>query len=193
MKAINHKERVKELDDKIWCVEAYIECKESAVKSAYQQLRKSNPDAKFSDLFEIASKKVDYHQAEKYKKELEQLKKELDFHYLMGLEKKYMNKYLFTDVCPYEVTYEITHKMFMIRPMKCTIKKEALEKMRETFVLGGFLGHTDNSLQEWDIESDQNASEICVHLKKDGYWYETGSSIKFKLSDKPMKVYDYNF
>ena len=104
-----------------------------------------------------------------------------------------MNEYLYSDVNPYEVVGEITEKYFMIRPMKCTIKKESLEKMRESFVLGGFLGHTDNSLQEWDIGPDESAPVTFVRLRKDGYWYLTGGKIKFHLSDKPVKFHDYNF
>ena len=189
----DHKNKVVELDKKIEECEKFIEFKESKLKAQYQLLKLQNPKAGHIELFSLASEKTGYDKVQEYKKGLEQLKNDRLFHYLMGLEKKYMNEYLYSDINPYEVVGEITEKYFMIRPMKCTVKKYSLEKMRESFVPGGFLGHTDNSLQEWKIESDESAPTIFVRLRKDGYWYMTGGSIKFHLSDKPIKFHDYNF
>ena len=110
------------------------------------------------------------------------------------LEKKYANQHLYTDTNPYEVVEELSDKRIMVRAMKCTIKPEAKAALQASFVPGGFFGHTDNDLQEWDYESDASAPLIELRKHKDGRWYETGSRhCPFTLSDHPVKYYDYNF
>jgi hypothetical protein len=58
---------------------------------------------------------------------------------------------------------------------------------------GGFCGHfTNNNEQRWDITSDASAAVIRIRKHKNGYWKDASGGI-FRLSDMPVKFYDYNF
>lgn len=174
-------------------VEDYIGFLENKVKATYQLLVAQNPSASQYDLMKTAHDRVGYDKVIKAKKDLEQLKSKQRYHFLMALEKKYMNEYLWSDVNPYEVIEERSDKCFVIRSMKATLTEEAKKELQESFVPGGFVGHFDNSAQEWKYESDPDGVVVVVRRWNDGYWHQPGSPIKFKLSDAPLKVYDYNF
>lgn len=174
-------------------VEDYIGFLENKIKAAYQLLVAQNPSASQYDLIKTAHDRVGYDKVTKAKKDLEQLKSKQRYHFLMALEKKYMNEYLWSDVNPYEVIEERTEKCFVIRAMKATLTEKAKTDLQESFVPGGFCGHFDNSLQAWTYESDPDGVTLVVRKWKDGCWHQPGSPIKFRLSDAPLKVYDYNF
>lgn len=106
------------------------------------------------------------------------------------LEKKYANHYMYSDIEPYEVIEERTPDLYIIRSMKCT--EGDMTKLKDSFVAGGFCGHFDNSLQEWNIESDENGTIQKIRRHKDGTW-RTPSGSKFSISSRPVKFYDYNF
>lgn len=106
----------------------------------------------------------------------------------------YCNEYLYSDVRPYEVMEIVNERTLIIREMKAEIKKEAKEALHESFVPGGFVGHFNNDLQDWDIVPDEKGFVTKVRRHKDGYFYIAGcKGSKFALNDKPVKFYDYNF
>ena len=80
----------------------------------------------------------------------------------------------------------------IVRQMKATIKPEAMVALRKSFVAGGFMGHTDNSLQEWDYETDETQPLETIRKHKDGKWYGYGGS-RFTIEAQPREFHDYNF
>lgn len=118
-------------------------------------------------------------------KEIEKLELEL-------LEKKYANHYGYSDVEPYEVIEEITPNKYLIRWMKSAQTEESKKKLKESFVAGGFIGHVENDLQEWNISSCDETEAFAIRRHKDGNWYDSIHR-KYVISPKPIKFYDYNF
>ena len=110
-----------------------------------------------------------------------QLKKGQDFQKLEI--KSFCNLHLYTDIEPYEVVSVINPKKVVIRPMSAT----RISEMK--FVVGGFAGHcTNNFDQKWSFESLPDAQTITITLTKKGW----GQGMH-RMSDKPIKFYDYNF
>ena len=188
-----HLDQVQYLDKKISEIEEFVTFLDNKIKATYKLLTKQNPEADTYDLMKIAHDRVGFDKLMKAKKDQEKLKTKKRFHYLMSLDKKYMNEYLWSDVNPYEVIEERSDKCFVIRSMKATLTEDAKNELQESFSPGGFVGHFDNSAQEWKYESDPDGVVVVVRRWNDGYWHQPGSPIKFKLSDAPLKVYDYNF
>ena len=118
-------------------------------------------------------------------KEIKKLELEL-------LEKKYANHYGYSDVEPYEVVEEITPNKYLIRWMKSVQTEESKNKLKESFVVGGFCGHFDNDLQEWNIASCEDVLPFAIRRHKDGKWYDVYHR-KYVISSKPIKFYDFNF
>ena len=105
----------------------------------------------------------------------------------------YMNRHGYTDVYPYEVISIDTPKKMTIREMLAAETEESKKRRKESFVPGGFCGHTDNDVQEWDIHSNSNSRfDFAVRLHNDGYWYDTNGN-RYAMSNKPIKFYDFNF
>ena len=101
---------------------------------------------------------------------------------------KYANHYGYTDVNPYEVVNKISDKTLEIRPMDC---KEL--PWKKDFHLGGFFGHTSNQEdQKWEISSNKNHNTIRIRLRKNGEWKDKYNG-RYRLSEEPIKFYDYNF
>lgn len=125
--------------------------------------------------------------------EVKAIKARIDELHIETLEKKYANNIMYTDVNPYEVIEEIDAKTYMIREMKANITEEASKKLKQSFVPGGFVGHFDNSLQEWDITSDETAPIIKIRKHKDGFFYTPKNGRRFRIDDHPVKRYDFNF
>lgn len=101
---------------------------------------------------------------------------------------KYANQFGYSDVEPYEVVKVISEKTIEIRAMDT----KALPWKRD-FHPGGFFGHTSNQEeQKWDITSNENNPVFRIRLSKNKGWRNAGGS-RFKLSDKPIKFYDFNF
>ncbi len=101
---------------------------------------------------------------------------------------QYANQYSHSDVTPFEVVRVISDKTIEIREMLAT--KAAGEKLE--FHAGGFSAHCSNQqAQKWDITPNEQAQIIRARKQKDG----TFKSIygKHRLSDTPVKFYDYNF
>lgn len=101
---------------------------------------------------------------------------------------KYANHYGYSDVNPYEVVRVISDKTIEIREMNA----ERDPEWKPEFVVGGFSAHCLNQGdQEWIITRDETAPVIRIRLGKNGWKDAHGR--KFKLSDEPVKFYDYNF
>lgn len=108
------------------------------------------------------------------------------------LEKKYANHYGYSDIEPYEVVEERTPNMYLIRWMKSVQTEKSKKELKDSFVAGGFCGHFDNDLQEWDITSCEDNQPFAIRRHKDGNWYDTYHR-KYCISSKPIKFYDFNF
>lgn len=125
---------------------------------------------------------------------LEKLKREQFFYGLLSGDKRiYANQHFYTDVEPWEVVEIKSERLLVVRPMKATIKPEAKKALHDSFTPGGFCGHFDNSAQEWDYESDPNATTVKIRRHKDGAFYMANDSTRFVISDKPCKHFYYNF
>jgi hypothetical protein len=98
---------------------------------------------------------------------------------------KYANLIRWSDVEPFEVIKE-TAKTITIRKMECE------KNFKPEYVAGGFSAICINqNEQNWNITSNETNQLVKAYLRKDGnYWSKYG---KHKISDAPMKVYDYNF
>lgn len=101
-------------------------------------------------------------------------------------EMKYANKIGYSDIDPWEIIRFIGKKTVLIRSMKTVLTKTP------SSTPGGFCAHFENHEQEWEITSDPNGHEIKIRLHKNGY-YRNKYGSKFKLSDRPVKFYDFNF
>ncbi len=103
------------------------------------------------------------------------------------INREYANLLGYSDVTPYEVISK-TAKTILIREMEAVIDPQWSPKI----IPGGFVGHCVNQdEQKWLICSNGTHEIIRARLRKDGYfWSRYG---KHKLSDKPIKYYDYNF
>lgn len=98
--------------------------------------------------------------------------------------RKYCNQYFHTDIEPWEVLQVISEKKVLIRKMDAVIKSAPKE-----FHAGGFSGNfSDNDEQRWECKSNpENYTEV-ITLTKNGW-----GGGRFRMSDKPVKFYDYNF
>lgn len=97
--------------------------------------------------------------------------------------RKYCNYKSWTDVTPYEVVRVISPKLIEIRQMKAELKKAP-----EVLGIGGFAGVFDNSTQEWECFPDESMPIERVKLLKGGW-----GGGKYRMSDRPIYYYDYNF
>jgi len=103
--------------------------------------------------------------------------------------KNYCNKCSWTDVDPYEVVSVISDITVEVKAMKVT-----LVKAPQDFHPGGFVGHySDNRAQEWSYKSDPDAPVTRVRWSKANHQWQKGKHVRFIMSDKPYKFYDYNF
>lgn len=123
---------------------------------------------------------------------IKELKREINFHTIMMQEKKYATEHLWSDAHAYEIIEEKTATKMLVRQLKATIKPEARKALHESFIPGGFCGHFDNDLQEWDFEVNENNPIIEIRKHKNGRWYASGKR-HFTIEAQPREYYDYNF
>lgn len=103
--------------------------------------------------------------------------------------KQYANHYGYSDVTPYEVVKTISEKTIEVRRMKY----ELLNKDELKFHAGGFAANCSNQRdQKYSFDSDPDESIVRLRLRKDGCFYDKWGN-KFRLNDKPIRFYDYNF
>lgn len=124
---------------------------------------------------------------------IDQLKKEAEYCRIRSLDKFYCNRHLYSDVQPYEVIEIISDNRLKLRGMNYVQTQGSVERLRESFSPGGFLGHFDNSVQEWICTPDTTGIVVEVRRRKDGHFYEVNGSIPYVLSDKPIRYRDFNF
>jgi hypothetical protein len=102
---------------------------------------------------------------------------------------QYANRYGHSDVTPYEVVRKVSDKCLEVRWMRSTQDPD----WKPNIISGGFSGIcTNNNQQKWNITSDTSAAVVRIRKHKNGYWKDASGSV-FRLSDKPIMFYDYNF
>jgi hypothetical protein len=132
---------------------------------------------------------------EMVRKHLSEVTERIQWMELITLPKIYMNRMCYTDIEPYEVVKINTVKNITIRPMKSVETQESKAARIASFIPGGFCGHTDNSVQQWDITSDETIDEkdyITVRMHKDGRYYDAQGGV-YIMSKTPTRYYDFNF
>ena len=121
---------------------------------------------------------------------------------LNTITEKFANHLGYSDINPYEVVRVVSEKCVEIRAMDA----EPI-KWKKDIVQGGFSHHVKNQdEQKWDITSNEANPIIRIRLnksKRETFNIKTGWTNllewknkygdRYKLSDKPIKFYDYNF
>jgi hypothetical protein len=101
---------------------------------------------------------------------------------------KYANHIGYSDVTPYEVVRVISDKTIEVREMDAKLD----DSVNLQFHVGGFSAHCSNQHeQKWFITSNENNPIVRIRMNKAGWKDNAGR--RFKLSEKPIKFYDYNF
>jgi hypothetical protein len=101
---------------------------------------------------------------------------------------QYANHYGYTDVDPYEVVRRVSDITLEIREMNA-VRGPSVPLQ---FIPGGFSAHCVNQYdQKWLISTNESAPIIRIRFGKNGWKDKDGR--RYKLSDKPVKFYDYNF
>lgn len=119
-------------------------------------------------------------------KVIDRLKKFLDGYHYQTKIRKYANLHLHTDVQPYEVVRVVSEKCVEVRPMET----KQIEFPKE-FHVGGFSAHcSDQHRQKYEYFSNENAPVMKIRKTKKGWRL---GSMKFRMSNAPIKFYDYNF
>ena len=108
-------------------------------------------------------------------------------------EKKFASQYLWTDVHAYQVVEEKTPNLIIVRELDAKLTPEAEEALNASFTPGGFVGHFDNSKQDWVYSENAENPLITIRRHKDGKFYQAGDSCPFVIKSQPYKFYDYNF
>ncbi len=178
MKTINHQEQIAALRPVI----GGLICKRDGYERAWL-LALANGDANKNSLWEEYSR---------IKDEIKNLKAQLTFHTIMAKEKKYAVMWLYSDAHAYEIIEEKSDKTILVRRLDATIKPEAKKLLHDSFVPGGFCGHYDNDLQDWDFAVNENNPIETIRKHKDGRWYGIGKT-RFTIEAEPYEKYDYNF
>ena len=108
--------------------------------------------------------------------------------------KKYINYSTFSDVQPYEViSFSKSGKRAKVR----RLDGERTNQHEDTVTPGGFCAHFEYGPngQQWDLKPTDHYSTMS--LRKHGRWEKVGCStcnyMGGRLSDEPVKFYDYNF
>lgn len=100
----------------------------------------------------------------------------------------YANHMGYSDVTPFEVVRVISNQTLEIREMNA-VRDESIQL---EWAAGGFTGVCLNQRdQRWTITSNDANPVKRIRLGKQGWKDAHGG--KFKLADKPVKFYDYNF
>lgn len=101
----------------------------------------------------------------------------------------YANHYSYSDITPYEVIKVVSDKTLEVRRMAY----ELLNKDDLIFHPGGFVANCSNQRdQKYSYSSDAENEVIRIRLRKDGCFYDKYGQ-KFRLNDKPIRYYDFNF
>lgn len=122
-------------------------------------------------------------------------KRDMEYYGLLaGDAPIYANQVFYTDWEPWEVIEIKTDRCLVVRSMKAELTDKAVKALNDSFVPGGFCGHTNNGVQDWNITSDPDGKVGIIRRHKDGRFYVPGSTgSKFYIEAEPYKFYDYNF
>lgn len=100
----------------------------------------------------------------------------------------YANRYLHSDVYPFEIINRITDKTIDIRAMDAK-----LGDWTPDCDVGGFCAHVrNNRSQTWVVTSNPSNWIVRIRKHKDGQWRDRDGN-RYKLSDHPVRFHDYNF
>lgn len=109
-------------------------------------------------------------------------------------EKWYMSEYLYSDRQAYEVVEVYSWHKMAVRQLKAIEVPEAQARRKASFIPGGFVGHFDNSLQEWTFESDETNPILIVRRHNDGWFYRPNTrTCPFIPHTEPYEFYDFNY
>ena len=101
----------------------------------------------------------------------------------------YANHIGWSDVNPFEIVRRISDKTIEIREMDAVRD----ESVKLEFHVGGFAAHCSNQRdQKWFITSNPENPVIRIRLSEKKGWQDKHGR-RFKLSEKPVAFYDYNF
>jgi len=101
---------------------------------------------------------------------------------------QYANHYGYSDVNPFEVVKVVSDKTIEVREMDA----ERDDSVKMEFHVGGFSAHCSNQRdQKWHIASNASNQVVRIRLGKNGWKDAHGR--RFKLSESPVKFYDYNY
>lgn len=99
------------------------------------------------------------------------------------------NYYGYSDVTPFEITKKVSDKTIEIRRMDY----ELVNADELQFHVGGFVANCSNQRkQKYTFTSNLDNEVVRLRLQKDGTWKDK-YGCSHKLSDKPIRFYDYNF
>lgn len=104
------------------------------------------------------------------------------------VENGYANYIGYSDVSPYEIVRIVSEKTIEVREMD-TERGD----WNPEWVSGGFAGHLANQdKQKWKITSnEENPITRIRWSERNQQWQAHG--MRFSLSERPVKFYDYNF
>lgn len=103
--------------------------------------------------------------------------------YFINKIRPYVAKMGYTDIYPFEVVRVVSATCVEIRAMKCELVEKPV-----CLGVGGFAANFDNNSQRWDCTPDAEAQVIRIRLGKKGW-----GAGQFRMTDQPIKHYDYNF
>ena len=99
----------------------------------------------------------------------------------------YINKYGYTDIHPFEIVRQVGTKTLEIRAMDTVLDPN----WKMVAHIGGFCANVVNNGGEWVITSNPANAITRVRLGNRGYKDKFGGV--YRLSNEPVKFYDYNF
>lgn len=98
---------------------------------------------------------------------------------------RYANHHGWTDVTPFEIVRVISDSTIEVREMDAKLA----DGEKPEFIVGGFAGHcTNQHALKYDITS--NPANRVIRIRKSKRGWAKGS---FRLSNEPVRFYDYNF
>ena len=126
------------------------------------------------------------------RKKLEEYRKLIEIYQAELGEKVYLNTWVGTDCYAYEVVEMVTPCKWIIRQLDTKLTQDAHVALNESFIPGGFMGHYNNDVQEWEyISNESNPTYTVTRHSKTRPFCCWGS--KAYPTDEPIRHHDYNF
>ena len=167
----------------------------NSLKAEYTELSKAYEVAvkDYQDAREEGRLTDEWDKLDKIGTEKRRMESKMKYHSIMAQDKIYATQWIGSDAHAYEVIEVKNDKLMTVRRMKATIKESAKKALQDSFTPGGFCGHFDNELQEWDYATDESNPIETIRKREDGRWYTPGSCCHFSIMAEPYERYDYNF